>query len=163
MPAKPARPVEPAADATQARPVEPAADATQARPAEAPPHWAPTHAGTPEHVEKAWAPTTAQPAQPEWAPTHAGTPEHVEKAWAATHMGAPASHAESAAAPTQAQPAQAPSPPSPPDAATPQQKSDDDAPWPWYRRTAIVVPIALVMIFAAVATILLVLGGDEGI
>ncbi len=142
VPAKPARPVEPASDATQARPVEPAADATQARPAEAPPQWAPTHAGTPEHVEKAWAPTTAQPAQTAWAPTHAGTPEHVEKAWAATHMGAPASHAESAAAPTQAQPAQAPSPPSPPDAATPEQKSDDDAPWPWYRRTAIVVPIA---------------------
>ena len=149
---------------TQLRPaekIEPAADATQARPAEAPPQWAPTHAGTPEHVEKAWAPTKAQPAQPEWAPTQAGQPEHVAKAWAPTHMGAPASHAESAAAPTQAQPAQAPSPPSPPDAATPQQKSDDDAPWPWYRRTAVVVPIAIVMIVAAVATILLVLGGDE--
>ncbi|MGZ5395386.1 MAG: protein kinase domain-containing protein [Mycobacterium sp.] len=158
---KPARPVEPASDATQARPVEPPADATQARPAEAPPQWAPTHAGTPEHVEKAWAPTKAQPAQPEWAPTQAGPPEHVAKAWAPTHMGAPASHAESAAAPTQAQPAQAPSPPSPPDAATPQQKSDDDAPWPWYRRTAVVVPIAIVMIVAAVATILLVIGGDE--
>ena len=139
---------------------EPAADATQARPAESPPQWAPTHAGTPEHVEKAWAPTKAQPAQPEWAPTQAGTPEHVAKAWAPTHLGAPAP-AESAAAPTQAQPAQAPSPPSPPDAATPQQGSDEDAPWPWYRRTAVVVPIALVMIFAAAATILLVIGGDE--
>jgi serine/threonine-protein kinase len=32
---------------------------------------------------------------------------------------------------------------------------------PWYKRTAIVVPIALVMIFAAVGTILVVLGGDE--
>jgi hypothetical protein len=158
---KPARPVEsPLADATQARPVEPAADATQARPAAAPPQWAPTHAGTPEHVEKAWAPTTAQPAQPQWAPTQAGQPEHVAKAWAPTHLGAPAPHAESAAAPTQAQP-QAPSAPSTPDAAAPQQRSDDDAPWPWYRRTAIVVPIALVMIFAAVATILLVLGGDD--
>ena len=158
--ALPAEQAEPAADATQA---QPAVDATQARPAEqAPPQWAATKAGTPEHVEKAWAPTTAQPAQPEWAPTQAGPPEHVAKAWAPTHLGAPAPHAESAAAPTQAQPAQAPSPPSPPDTAAPQQRSDDDAPWPWYRRTAIVVPIALVMIFAAVATILLVLGGDEG-
>lgn len=157
--ALPAEQAEPAADATQA---QPAVDATQARPAEqAPPQWAATKAGTPEHVEKAWAPTTAQPAQPQWAPTQAGPPEHVAKAWAPTHLGAPAPHAESAAAPTQAQPAQTPSPPSPPDTAAPQQRSDDDAPWPWYRRTAIVVPVALVMIFAAVATILLVLGGDE--
>jgi serine/threonine-protein kinase len=156
--ALPAEQAERAADATQA---QPAADATQARPASAPPQWAPTHAGTPEHVEKAWAPTKAQPAQPEWAPTQAGPAEHVAKAWAPTHLGAPGPHAESAAAPTQAQPAQAPNPPSPPGSATPQQQSDDGAPWPWYRRTAIVVPIALVMIFAAVATILLVLGGDE--
>ncbi len=119
--------------------VEPESDATQARPA--------------EHVEKAWAPTEMQPAdqglQPPWAPTQAGPPEHVAKAWAPTHLGAPAPHAENAAAPTQAQPAAAPEP-------------DDTARWPWYRRTAVVVPIAIVMIVAAVATILLVIsGGDE--
>lgn len=168
--ARPAEKVEPAADATQARPAadptqaQPAADATQMRPAEqgAPPQWAPTHLGTPDHVEKAWAPTTAQPAQPGWAPTQAGTPEHVAQAWAPTHLGAPASHAESAAAPTQMNPAQAaapqaPAPPSPPDV----DHKADDAPWPWYKRTAIVVPIALVMIFGAIATILVVLGGDD--
>ncbi|BBY94390.1 hypothetical protein MGALJ_40590 [Mycobacterium gallinarum] len=143
--------VEPAADATQARPAadpSPAADATQARPA--------------EQGEKAWASTTAQPAQPGWAPTQAGTPDHVAQAWAPTHLGAPGQLDESAAAPTQAQPAQTPpaqSPPTGPD--TGRQRGDDDAPLPWYKRTAIVVPIALVMIFAAVGTILVVLGGDE--
>jgi hypothetical protein len=142
---------------TKARPVEkvePAADATQARPAEqAPPGWAPTMAGTPEHVEKAWAPTQMQPAeeglQPPWAPTQAGTPEHVEKAWAQTHLGAPEAHVESASAPTTARPAELLPPP------------DEGARWPWYRRTAVVVPIAIVMIVAAVATILLVLSGGE--
>ncbi|MFI5509683.1 protein kinase [Mycobacterium sp. NPDC051804] len=156
--------VQPAADPTQAQPAadptqaQPAADPTQARPVEqtSPPQWAPTQSGTPEHVEKAWAPTTAQPAQPGWAPTQAGTPDHVEKAWAPTHLGTPAPDAESAAAPTQMQPAQAS-----PDAPAPPRGTDDDAPWPWYKRTAIVVPIALVMIVGAVATILLVLGGDE--
>jgi len=139
---------QPVADPTQAQPVadptqaQPVADPTQARPVEqtSPPQWAPTQSGTPEHVEKAWAPTTAQPAQPGWAPTQAGTPEHVAQA----------------AAPTQMQPAQ-----TPPDAPAPPRETDDDAPWPWYKRTAIVVPIALVMIVGAIATILLVLGGDE--
>jgi serine/threonine protein kinase len=148
---------------TQARPaekIEPDSDQTQARPAEqAPPQWAPTKAGTPEHVEKAWAPTQAQPAdqglQPPWAPTHAGTPEHVERAWAQTHLGAPSAHAESAAAPTQAQPA------APSEVLPPGQDPDDSVSWPWYRRTAIVVPVAIVMIVAAVATILLVLSGGE--
>jgi serine/threonine-protein kinase len=146
---------------TQARPaekVEPDSDQTQMRPADqAPPQWAPTKAGTPEHVEKAWAPTQAQPAdqglQPPWAPTHAGTPDHVEKAWAQTHLGEPAAYAENAGAPTQAQPAV------PPDLSPP--GNDDSAPWPWYRRTAVVVPVAIVMIVAAVATILLVLSGGE--
>jgi serine/threonine-protein kinase len=154
---------------TQARPaekVEPDSDATQARPAEqAPPQWAPTKAGSPQHVEKAWAPTQAQPAdqghQPPWAPTHAGPPEHVVKAWAPTHSGPPAHHVESAAAPTQAQPAASQRQASPPDVSTPDTGSDDSAHWPWYRRTAVVVPVAIVMIVAALATILLVVGGDE--
>ena len=149
--ARPAEKVEPPADATQAQPAadltqaQPAADATQMRPA--------------EHVEKAWAPTTAQPAQPGWAPTQAGTPDHVAQAWAPTHLGAPAPHAENAAAPTQMNPAQAspPQAPAPPDV----DHIADDARWPWYKRPAIVVPIALVMIFGAIATILVVLGGGD--
>lgn len=137
--------------------VDPGGEPTQARPAEqTSPQWAPTKAGTPEHVEKAWAPTQAQPAdqglQPPWAPTQAGTPDHVEKAWAPTHLGAPAVHAENAAAPTQARPAEGP----------PSEKgADEEAPWPWYRRPAVIVPVAIVMIVAAVATILVVLSGDE--
>ena len=167
--ARPAERIGPAADATQAQPAadptqaRPVADPTQARPAEqgTPPQWAPTQSGTPEHVEKAWAPTTAQPAQPEWAATQAGTPEHVAQAWAPTHLGAPGPIAESAAAPTQMQPAHTPPPqaPVPPDIGKP--PSDDAERWPWYKRTSIVVPIALVMIVGAIATILLVLGGDE--
>jgi len=147
--ARPAEKVEPAADATQARPVE-----------QASPQWAPTQAGTPEHVEQAWAPTQMQPAeqglQPPWAPTQAGTPDHVEKAWAQTHLGAPDAHVQSASAPTTARPAEV-LPPTPPS----DRGSGEDARWPWYRRTAVVVPIAIVMIVAAVATILLVLSGGE--
>jgi serine/threonine-protein kinase len=148
--------------ARSAEKAEPAADATQARPAEkAPPQWAPTKAGTPEHIEKAWAPTQAQPAeqglQPPWAPTQAGTPDHVEKAWAPTHLGAPDAHVESASAPTTARPAEVP----PPDFPAQDKGAGEDARWPWYRRTSVVVPIALVMIIAAVATIMLVLSGGE--
>src|SRR6478735_295823 len=92
--------------------------------------------------------------QPPWAETQAGTPDHVEKAWAQTHLGAPDAHVESASAPTTARPAEVLPP-------TPDGGSGEDARWPWYRRTAVVVPIAIVMIVAAVATILLVLSGGE--
>ena len=122
----------------------------------------------------AQAPTQAQPvqhappteqAQPAWAPTQSGTPEHVQQAWAATALGAPAPYVESASAPTQAHPAEdqrQASPPSPPDFATPDKWPDGSAPWPWWRRTAVVIPIAVVLIVAAVATILFVISGEEG-
>ena len=126
---------------------------------------APARAGTPEHVEKAWAPTQARSAEevePAWAPTQAGPPAHVERAWAPTHEGMP-QHVERASAPTRARPAEQASPPSQPGVRTPDQWPDTaEAPWPWWRRTAIVIPLAVVLIVAAVATILVVVsGGNE--
>jgi serine/threonine-protein kinase len=53
-------------------------------------------------------------------------------------------------APTQARPV-----------AAPPQGAETAAPRPWQRRTALVVPIAIVAIVAAIATIVLVLSGDE--
>ncbi len=76
-------------------------------------------------------------------------------------MGAPVPHVESASAPTQAYPAEDQRQASPPDIATPDKWPDSDAPWPWYRRTAVVIPIAVVLIVAAVATILFVISGEE--
>ena len=169
---------------TQAQPAE--VDGPTERDVQLP--WAPTRAGRPAHVEQASAPTRAQPAeqapttqapagweptqaqpaaqaptqaqpaqhappteqaQPAWSPTQTGPPEHVKQAWAETALGAPLVHVENASAP------------SPPDIATPDEWPDSDAPWPWYRRTAVVIPIAVVLIVAAVATILFVLSGNE--
>jgi hypothetical protein len=129
---------------------------------------APTQAGTPQHVEKAWAPTQARPAEevePAWAPTQAGPPEHVERAWAPTQAGN-SGHVEHALAPTQARPAEQvdqASPPSPPDVRTPDHWPDTaKAPWPWWRRTAIVIPLAVIVMVAAIATIFVVVsGGNE--
>ena len=125
---------------------------------------APTQAGPPEHVENAWAPTQARPAEevePAWAPTQAGPPEHVERAWAPTHEGMP-QHVERASAPTRARPAEQASPPSQPGVRTPDQSPDTaEAPWPWWRRTAIVIPIAVILMLGALATIFVVLSGGE--
>lgn len=126
---------------------------------------APTQAGPPEHVEKAWTPTQARPAgevEPAWAPTQAGPPEHVERAWAPTHEGMP-QHVERASAPTRARPAEQASPPSQPGVRTPDQWPDTaEAPWPWWRRPAIVIPIAVILMLGALATIFVVLsGGNE--
>jgi predicted Ser/Thr protein kinase len=143
--------------------VEQASAPTRAQPAEqAPPTTKTPAAQAPTQAQPAaQAPTQAQPAEhapptvmapPAWAPTQAGTPEHVAQAWAETSLGAPVPHVENAAAPTQAQPAEGQHQLSP---------LDDAEPWPWYKRTAVVIPIAVVLIVAAVATILLVISGDE--
>ncbi len=146
--------VEQASAPTRAQPAEQASAPTRAQPAAQ----APTQAQPAQH-----APPTEQ-AQPAWAPTQSGTPEHVQQAWAATALGAPVPHVESASAPAQAYPAEdqrQASPPSPPDTAAPDKWPDDSAPWPWWRRTAVVIPIAVVLIVAAVATILFVISGEE--
>ena len=72
-------------------------------------------------------------------------------------------HVERASAPTRARPAEQASPPSQPGVRTPDEWPDTaEAPWPWWRRTAIVIPLAVVLIVAAVATILVVVsGGNE--
>ena len=141
---------EQAAAPTRAQPAAHAPPTTQA-----PAGWDPTQA-----QPGAQAPTQAQPAQhapptemaqPAWSPTQAGPADHSQQAWAETAMGAPAVHVESASSPAQA--------PSAPDVATPDQWPDGDE--PWWGRAAVVIPIAVVLIVAAVATILFVISGDE--
>ena len=146
--------VEQASAPTRAQPAEQASAPTRAQPA----------AQAPTQAQPAQPAPPTEQAQPAWAPTQSGTPEHVQQAWAATALGAPVPHVESASAPAQAYPAEdqrQASPLSSPDIAAPDKWPDDSAPWPWWRRTAVVIPIAVVLIVAAVATILFVISGDE--
>jgi hypothetical protein len=105
--------------------------------------WVPTQARATENVDDAWAPTQAGPAEETeaWVPTQAGPPEHVQKAWAAT----------------QARPSGDLQAPLVSDTAAP----DSPPQWPWWRRKAVVIPVGLVMVIGAVATILLGLSGNE--
>lgn len=104
---------------------------------------APTQARPTNNVEEPWAPTQARATvngDDAWAPTQAGPPEHVQNAWAAT----------------QAHPEDVQEPP-----ATKAAVPETPAPWPWWRRKAVVIPIAAFMVIAAVATILLAVSGNE--
>ncbi|HET6733376.1 serine/threonine-protein kinase [Mycobacterium sp.] len=103
---------------------------------------APTQARAAEQVE------VTQP------PTQAGTPDHVEKSWAPT-QARPPEQVEQAWASTQARPAES-------DHGAPDQPPDTEAqPWPWWRRTAVVIPIATILMVGALATILVVISGNE--
>lgn len=123
----------------------------------------PTDVHTPEQVKK-WAPTQARSpevAEEAWAATQAGAPEHVKKAWAATEAGTP-EHVEKAWAPTQDRPVEDLHEPSAPDVSAPDQAPETPAPpWPWWRRPAIVIPAAIIVIVAAVATIAVVASEGE--
>jgi serine/threonine-protein kinase len=95
--------------------------------------WAPTQAGAPEHVN------------PAEASTRAGTPDHVEKAWAQTQ----ARRAEVANEPSlTADNTRHESP----DAGTP--------PSPWWQRKGVVIPIAAIVVVAAVGGILIAVSGN---
>jgi hypothetical protein len=104
---------------------------------------APTQARATNNIEKAWTPTrtgAAENVDEAWVPTQAGPPENVQKAWAATHT----------------RPEDLQEPP-----ATEAAAPEAPAPWPWWRRKAVVIPIAVIMVIAAVATILLAVSGNE--
>ena len=105
-------------------------------------------------------PTGPPRPQPPWAPTHAGTPGTSTRRGTDTSRCARdvcRERRRSHTGPAGQAPSRRVSHPM----LTAPQQSRLDAPWPWYRRTAIVVPMAIVMIVAAVATILLVLSGGE--
>lgn len=125
---------------------------------------APTEsARTPETVEAPGAPTGAwipEPVDEAGAPTQAGAPEHVKKAGASTRAGTP-DHVEKAWAQTQARPAEVAHEPSltadntrdeSPDAGTP--------PSPWWQRKGVVIPIAAIVMVAAVSVILIAVSGN---
>jgi serine/threonine-protein kinase len=104
---------------------------------------------------EAWAPTQARAAEAAdeaWAPTQAGAPQHVKKAWAATQSGMP-EHVEKAWASTQHGSVET--------ADTTPPESDE--PLPWWQRMTVVIPIAAVLMIAAVITIFtVVFGGASG-
>jgi serine/threonine protein kinase len=118
----------------------------------------PTQPSQPESLRTAAgvapsAPTQARPTedvQDAWAPTHVGTPEHVEKAWAPTqaHLGS-------------VPPSEDVHTPAPPEIRTPDQWPETAAPWPWWRRKAIVIAMAVIAMIAALATILVVVSGTQ--
>ena len=124
---------------------------------------APTHRLVPEGIEEAWAPTRAAPG------------EVVEQPWPPAHEGA-TENMQPSAVPTQARPAeahwmatQARTPedvhaPSTPGRGHPVQHvpgPPDTGQLPWWQRRAIVIPVAAIVMIAAVATILTVLIGKE--
>jgi serine/threonine-protein kinase len=124
---------------------------------------APTQRRVPEGIEEAWAPTKARPG------------EDVEEPWAAAHEDA-TENMQANSAPTQARPAEGhlmptqARPPadvhalSAPATAPPVQQVSEPAetrPLPWWQRRAIVIPVAVILMIAAVATILTVVIGKE--
>jgi serine/threonine-protein kinase len=97
--------------------------------------WAPTQAGTPEDVEEASAPTQAR------------VPEDVPEPWAPTQARVPDDRPRAL---------------QPPDRGTPDRlPGTAPPPWPWWRRKAVVIPIAVILIVAGITTILVVLMGKE--
>jgi serine/threonine-protein kinase len=125
------------------------------------PSEAPTRRRVPEGVDEAWAPTKARPG------------EVVPEPWTAAHEGA-TENMQANSAPTQARPAEAHLMPTqariPPDvhlsapaAARPVQyvREAEIPPLPWWQRRAIVIPIAAILMIAAIATILTVVLGKK--
>jgi serine/threonine-protein kinase len=111
---------------------------------------APTEAAhTPEDVDAAGAPTRGrmpEPVDEAWAPTQAGTPDHVEKAWAQTQArSSDVAHAPSLTADNTRDEA--------PDAGAPSR--------PWWQRKGVVIPIAAIVMVAAVSGILVAVRGNE--
>jgi serine/threonine protein kinase len=126
---------------------------------------APTEAAhTPENVEAAGAPTrarTPEPADDAWAPTETGIPEHVTKAGASTQAGTP-DHVEKAWAQTQSRSGEvAHAPSATADNTRDQSPGAEPPPRPWWQRKGVVIPIAAIVMVAAVTGILIALSGDE--
>lgn len=138
----------------------PSAPTAAASTAQAGHAWAATQARPAEHVDPPAASTQAGPPA---VPTQAGAPEHVKKAWAPTHAAAPP-HDEQAFAPTRARPAESVGhAETPPSGDSSDQMPDGHGSVPWWRRSAIVVPISVILIIAAAAIMLTVISdaGDE--
>jgi predicted Ser/Thr protein kinase len=76
-----------------------------------------------------------------WAPTRRRPAEYVEDAWAPTQHR-PAENIEEVTAPAQRRP-------------------DTEPPWPWWRRKGIVIPIGVILLIAALVTILFAMGGEQ--
>lgn len=122
---------------------------------------APTEsAHTPETLEAAGARTGAwipEPVDEPGAPTQARAPEHVNEANASTRAGTP-DHVEKAWAQTSARPAKVAHAPLPPADIT---RDKLPAARPWWQRKGVVIPIAAVVVVAAVSGILVVVSGNE--
>ena len=126
---------------------------------------APTEpAHTPETVEAAGAPTQAR--MPETVddagtPTQAGLPEHVKEAEASTRAGTP-DHVEKAWARTPARPAEVSHAPSPKaDNTRDESPAAGAPPQPWWKLKGFAIPIAAIVIIAAVGGTLIAVRGNE--
>jgi hypothetical protein len=124
---------------------------------------APTHRRVPEGIEEAWAPTKARPGEvveEPWTGAQEGATENMQPNYVPTQ----ARPAEGHLMPTQARlPENVHAPPGPATASPVEYVAQpaDTTPLPWWQRRAIVIPVAVILMIAAVATILTVVLGKE--
>ncbi len=123
---------------------------------------APTHRIAPGEIDELSGAThrVAPESVPE-PPTYRLAPEDVPGEWAPTRQRL-AKDVPGPATPTYSRPAERPPPPAPPEGVAPEQlPATAPRPLPWWQRRGIVIPTAILLMIAAVATILVVLTGKE--
>ena len=150
-------------DVARTEPGPSASARTQRRaPAEGHEPWAPTRRRPAEDVDEAWAPTRHRPAEPLGEPSSPRlyrAPDSFSEASSPTQYRPPDRYRDPSS-PTLHRPADVRPPVSPPPESG--RVADEQTPWPWFRRKAIVIPIGVLLLIVALVTLFIAVnGGDQ--